>query len=147
MPPADATPELVGLDHVQLGMPAGQEDAARRFYGEVLGLAEVPKPPALAVRGGCWFVDRAGVTHVHLGAERDFRPATRAHPAFVVRRLHSLRARLISNGSEVTDDDAIPGVRRFYASDPFGNRLEFVAEPDRGFTQPTGSPSAERPKA
>lgn len=128
--------ELVGIDHVQLAMPAGAEDEARRFYGEVLGLVEVPKPPALAARGGCWFSDDAGAVHVHLGVEPQFRPATRAHPGFVVRGLDDLRARLIVSGVDVKDDDAVPGVRRFYAADPFGNRIEFIAEADRGFTSP-----------
>ena len=125
-----------GIDHVQLAMPVGQEGAARRFYGELLGLVEVDKPPRLAARGGCWFVDRAGAIHLHLGVDPDFRPAAKAHPAFVVRDLELLRRRLEEAGREVVEDDAIAGVRRFYTADPFGNRLEFVAEDDRGFTAP-----------
>ena len=77
----------VGIDHVQLAMPAGQEDVARRFYTGVLGIPEVPKPPVLAARGGCWF--EAGAVRVHLGVEDDFRPARKAHPALVVADLRS----------------------------------------------------------
>lgn len=128
--------DFAGIDHVQLAMPVGQEGKARRFYGELLGLVEVDKPPRLSARGGCWFVDRAGAIHIHLGVDPDFRPATKAHPAFVVRDLEPLRRRLEPAGGEVVEDDAIAGVRRFYAADPFGNRLEFVAESDRGFTAP-----------
>lgn len=125
-----------GIDHVQLAMPAGGEGEARRFYGTLLGLVEVDKPPRLAARGGCWFVDRASAIHIHLGVDADFRPATKAHPAFVVWGLDLLRRLVEQAGGEAVEDDAIPGVRRFYTADPFGNRLEFVSEDDRGFTAP-----------
>ena len=115
-------------------MPAGREDEARRFYGDALGLREVPKPAELADRGGCWFISAGGAVHVHLGVDPDFRPAGKAHPALVVGNLDGVRRRLIAAGAAITDDDSI-GVRRFYASDPFGNRIEFVAERDRGFTE------------
>lgn len=104
------------IDHVQLAAPPGCEDEARAFYGGVLGLREVPKPPALAARGGVWFES------VHIGVEEGFRPARKAHPAFVVDDLDALAERI----GDVQWDDAIPGVRRFYATDPWGNRLEFV---------------------
>lgn len=114
-------------------MPAGGEHAARRFYAGVLGLAEVPKPPGLAGRGGCWFATLDGGVAVHLGVEDDFRPARKAHPAFVVAELDALRVRLAEAGIEIGEDDSID-VDRFYTADPFGNRIEFVAEADRGFT-------------
>ena len=114
---------ITGIDHVQLAAPPGCEDAARAFYGGLLGLAELPKPPALAARGGCWF--RAGDLEVHIGVEEDFRPARKAHPGFVVADLAALRSRLAEHGIDVRDDDALPGALRFYADDPFGNRLEF----------------------
>ena len=104
------------LDHVQLAAPPGCEAEARRFFGEVLGLREVEKPPALAARGGVWF------EQLHVGVEDPFAPARKAHPAFVVDDLDALAARI----GEVQWDEAIPGVPRFYAHDPFGNRLEFV---------------------
>jgi catechol 2,3-dioxygenase-like lactoylglutathione lyase family enzyme len=126
--------EVVGLDHVQLAMPAGGEGTARAFYGGLLGLREVPKPAALAVRGGCWFVGR-GVA-LHLGVEADFRPASKAHPALLVDDLLGLRGALEAAGVSVVDDDAAIGVRRFHAFDPFGNRLELVDAADGGFTDP-----------
>lgn len=104
------------IDHVQVAAPPNCEEKARAFYGGVLGLREVEKPEALRARGGVWF------EHLHVGVEEDFRPARKAHPAFVVEDLDALAARI----GEVEWDDAVPGVWRFYANDPFGNRLEFV---------------------
>lgn len=127
---------LVGIDHVQLAMPPGREDDARRFYEEVLDLYEVAKPVGLADRGGCWFFSTLGSVHVHLGVETDFRPATKAHPAFVVQDLEIARQRLADAGADVIDDDSIRGVHRLYTADPFGNRIELVAASDRGFTSP-----------
>ena len=113
------------LQHVQLAIPRGSEDACREFYVGILGLTEVPKPPALAVRGGMWL--RTGGVEIHLGVEDDFRPAKKAHPAFVVTDFDGLVERLTSRGIEIRWDDAIPGTRRFHASDNVGNRLEFIA--------------------
>ncbi len=127
-----AAARISGLDHVQLSMPPGGEDAARTFYGTLLGLAEVPKPPALAVRGGCWFVGSA--VAIHLGVDADFRPARKAHLALIVDDLEALRAALDAAGANTVDDDAPFGVRRFYSFDPFGNRLELVDARDAGFT-------------
>ena len=124
--------EIVGLDHVQLAIPAGTEGEARRFYGSLLGLTEVPKPAALDGRGGCWFVG-PGVA-LHLGVEADFRPARKAHVALLVEDLDRLRSTLSAAGVPTSDEDAPIGVRRFYASDPFGNRLELVDRRDAGFT-------------
>jgi catechol 2,3-dioxygenase-like lactoylglutathione lyase family enzyme len=137
MPTGAADPlrtTIVALDHVQLAMPAGGEDEARHFYADVLGLLEVPKPPALADRGGCWFTSPDRTVHVHLGVEHDFRPATKAHPAFLVHDLETARRRLTEAGADVSDDTSMPDVHRFYASDPFGNRIEFVDAGDGGFT-------------
>ena len=133
----------MGIDHVQLTMPAGGEDAARAFYGGLLGLREVPKPGPLAGRGGCWFVGAArGATagdgpsfSLHLGAEADFRPARKAHVALLVEDLDGLRATLDAAGTPTIDDDAPIGVSRFYAHDPFGNRLELVDRRDAGFSE------------
>ncbi|WTY09687.1 VOC family protein [Streptomyces canus] len=105
-------------------MPPGQEDTARTFYARVLGLAEVRKPSALALRGGVWF--HTNGVELHLGAELDFRPARKAHPAFAVDRLESLAAHLAVHGVPPRWDGDYPGHRRFYADDPFGNRLEFL---------------------
>ena len=116
--------ELVGLHHVQLAMPVGGEDAARRFYGTALGMTEHPKPAVLAVRGGCWF--RGTGVELHLGVEPEFVPARKAHPAVLVRGLDELAARLAENEVSIRWDDDFPGHRRFYVDDPFGNRLELL---------------------
>lgn len=115
-----------GLDHVQLAAPEGCEAEARRFFNGLLGLAEIPKPELLQKRGGVWF--QCGIHQVHIGVQRDFVPATKAHPAFHVQHLNELREHLLQNNIQVTDDEARAdeGVRRFYINDPFGNRLEFL---------------------
>ncbi|MFG2264963.1 VOC family protein [Streptomyces sp. NPDC048720] len=115
---------LVALDHVQLAIPPGSEDTARAYYVDVLGMTEIPKPPVLAARGGCWF--RAGPVHLHLGAETDFRPARQAHPGLRVTDIEACAARLTAHGAPVTWDDDLPGHRRFFSEDPAGNRLEFL---------------------
>lgn len=113
-----------GLHHVQLAVPPGSEDLCRSFWGDVLGMGELEKPPVLAARGGCWF--RGGGLEVHLGVEQDFSPARKAHPGILVRSLRDLAERLEASGHEVTWDDAFPGHDRFYAYDKVGNRLEFL---------------------
>jgi catechol 2,3-dioxygenase-like lactoylglutathione lyase family enzyme len=113
---------VTGIDHVQVAAPPGCEAEARAFYGELLGLEELPKPEPLAARGGCWF--RAGAQELHVGVEDTFAPARKAHPGLVVDDLDALAERLRAEGIEVADDDSIPGVRRAHTADPFGNRLE-----------------------
>jgi catechol 2,3-dioxygenase-like lactoylglutathione lyase family enzyme len=112
------------LNHVQLAMPPGQEEAARRFYAGLLGIPEVEKPVHLAKRGGCWF--ERGSLKVHLGVEHDFRPARKAHPAFTVTGLDLLARRLSEAGFEVTEDEPLIGYSRRYVADPFGNRIELM---------------------
>ncbi|MFF8691742.1 VOC family protein [Streptomyces sp. NPDC015144] len=119
---------IAALDHVQLAAPPGSEDALRAYYAEVLGMTEIPKPPALAARGGCWF--RAGPVQLHLGIEPDFRPARKAHPGLRVTDIEAFAARLAAHGADVHWDDHLPGHRRFYAEDPVGNRLEFLEPVD-----------------
>ena len=116
------------LHHVQLAIPPGGEDACRAFWGGVLGMAELQKPPVLAARGGCWF--RGGGLEVHLGVEEPFAPARKAHPGILVEDLDGLAATLDDAGTAVTWDGEFPGHRRFYAADPFGNRLEFLEPSD-----------------
>jgi catechol 2,3-dioxygenase-like lactoylglutathione lyase family enzyme len=115
---------MYALHHVQLAMPAGEEDTARAFYGDVLGLREVEKPAELAKRGGAWF--RGGDLEVHLGVEEPFRPARKAHPGILVDDLDAVQQRFAAAGIEVRADGLFPGYRRFYADDCFGNRLEFL---------------------
>jgi catechol 2,3-dioxygenase-like lactoylglutathione lyase family enzyme len=114
---------VVGIDHVQLAMPAGREDDARAFYSRLLGIPETPKPPELASRGGAWFEN--GRVKIHLGVEADFRPARKAHPALRVRGLRALVERLRQAAVEVIEEP-MPGHDRVYVSDPFGNRLELI---------------------
>ena len=115
---------LIGIHHVQLAMPDGEDDVAVHFYGEVLGLQRVPKPDELSPRGGVWF--RSGTLEVHLGVEEGFQPAVKAHPAFLVAGLAALRERIESNGYKVSDTVPISGFERIYVRDPFGNRLELI---------------------
>jgi len=118
---------LSAIDHVQLAAPPGSEDLLRTYYAGALGMTEIPKPPVLAARGGCWF--QAGAVQLHLGIEKDFRPAKKAHPGLRVTGIDAYAARLTARGASVTWDDNLPGHRRFYSEDPVGNRLEFL-EPD-----------------
>ncbi|UYZ11872.1 VOC family protein [Brevibacillus sp. WF146] len=118
----------IGLDHVQVAKPAGCEEEARRFFRDVLGMPEVPKPEALRRRGGVWF--QCGSQTVHVGVEASFAPAKKAHPAFLTSDLEALRQRLEAAGVTVREGDEIPGVKRFFADDPFGNRLEFMERID-----------------
>jgi catechol 2,3-dioxygenase-like lactoylglutathione lyase family enzyme len=113
-----------GLHHAQLAMPRGEEEAARAFYAGVLGMTEVEKPPVLAARGGAWF--RAGGLELHLGVEEGFGPARKAHPGVLVADLDEVVRRLGAGGQDLTWDADLPGFRRVYAHDPFGNRLEFL---------------------
>jgi catechol 2,3-dioxygenase-like lactoylglutathione lyase family enzyme len=116
--------EILGLDHVQLAMPAGQEAAARAFYCRVLGLLEESKPANLAPRGGVWF--SGGTLRLHLGVDPDFRAARKAHPAILVRGLAELAARCRAAGFSPVTDEPLAGFDRIYVFDPFGNRIELL---------------------
>lgn len=112
---------------MQIAAPPGCEAEARHFYGDLLGLEELAKPPVLAARGGAWF--RAGPHQLHVGVEEGFSPARKAHPALRVASadLDDLAARLTEAGAPVRWDELLPGERRFYTEDPWGNRLELLA--------------------
>ena len=114
---------ILGIEHVQLAMPAGGEAEAREFYRGLLGMTEVRKPAALAQRGGAWF--ESGSAKIHLGVEIDFRPARKAHPALLVSGLRALVERLRAAGVAVVEDP-IDGFLRVYVDDPFGNRVELM---------------------
>jgi catechol 2,3-dioxygenase-like lactoylglutathione lyase family enzyme len=115
---------VVRLDHVQLAMPAGREAEAIAFYEGILGITRVPKPDHLATRGGCWFED--GDLKVHLGVDADFRPATKAHPAFIVDDVRTIAGAVTAAGFAVTDDEPLDRYDRVYVTDPFGNRIELM---------------------
>lgn len=126
--------EIVGIDHVRLLMPTGGEAAARRFYGEVLGLREVARPAELSTRGGCWFVG-AGGTALHLGVDQRFIAAHKAHPGLIVVDLDAARRALTSARARIIEDDSGLDVRRCYTEDPFGNRIELIEAGDAGFSE------------
>jgi catechol 2,3-dioxygenase-like lactoylglutathione lyase family enzyme len=133
--------QILGLDHVQLAMPRGAEDAARQFYAGILGLTELEKPANLAKRGGVWFA-LGEQQQLHLGVEDEFRPARKAHPAILVRGLDELREKLSASGFSPAEDEPLVGYRRFYVGDPFGNRLEFL-EKAAGGSVGTGRKKAQ----
>lgn len=120
----DMNSRVARIDHIQIAAPAGCEPAAKEFYGAILGMKEIEKPPVLRARGGCWF--ECGSQQLHIGVERNFQPAKKAHPAFAVFHLDELRETLKARGVSVVEDDNLPASRRFYAEDPWGNRIEFV---------------------
>lgn len=116
---------LLSIDHIQIAMPAGKEAAARAFYAGLLGCAEIPKPASLAGRGGAWF--QSGSIQLHLGVETEFRPARKAHPAFLVPDLESLIAKIREAGYETdTTQPPLEGYKRAHIFDPFGNRIELM---------------------
>ncbi len=117
--------KIISIDHVQIAMPAGGEEKARAFFINLLGFHEIPKPPKLAKRGGAWF--EAGTVQLHLGVEADFRPARKAHPAFIVDDLDGLIAKIQFAGFETdTTQPPLDGYKRAHIFDPFGNRIELM---------------------
>jgi catechol 2,3-dioxygenase-like lactoylglutathione lyase family enzyme len=117
---------ITALDHVQVAMPVGAEDIARAFYGELLGLTEIPKPANLALRGGVWF--QVGAVQLHMGADPVFQAARKAHPALVAGDLPALSAHLEAGGVAVNPEETVDGRARATISDPFGNRVELIAQ-------------------
>lgn len=116
---------ITALDHVQLAAPPGSEDACRAYYRDTLGMTEIPKPPAIATRGGVWF--QAGTAQLHIGSEEHFTtPARKAHPALRITDIRAYAERVAARGAEVTWDESLPGLLRFYSQDPFGNSIEFL---------------------
>jgi len=115
---------LHAIDHVLLAMPPGREAEARAFYQGLLGMPEVGKPANLEVRGGCWFAN--GSVTIHLGVEKEFRPARKAHPAFLVKDVRAIAAKLSAAGCNITDDEPLAGYDRVFVFDPFGNRIELM---------------------
>ncbi len=123
---------ILTIDHIQIAMPAGREDDARKFYGDLLKLRELEKPEALKARGGVWFGLLDG-RQVHLGVEQDFTPNKKAHPCFVVDDGYEALVHLLENsGYSVQHDSLNPPIRRFYTHDPFGNRVEFADRMSHG---------------
>lgn len=119
--------DLMQLDHIQLAIPEGEEDRARAYWAELLGLVEIEKPEALKSRGGLWF--KLTGAELHLGVARPFHPARKAHPCFRVGELEALQAKLAEAGYTVQPDATIAGRNRFFTEDPFGNRIAFMDMP------------------
>lgn len=117
---------LTRIDHIQLAMPHDKEAQADAFYCYVLGLEKVEKPEALRKNGGVWFGSEA--IQIHLGVDPDFKPARKAHPAFRVVDIDALATKLLAANFPVKWDNRLPNTRRFYCDDPYGNRIEFMAE-------------------
>jgi catechol 2,3-dioxygenase-like lactoylglutathione lyase family enzyme len=115
---------LPAIHHVQVAMPAGREHDARAFYSDLLGFREIPKPANLVQRGGCWF--ETGNLQLHLGVDKNFSPATKAHVAYQVTDIEKMRARFEAAGVTIVEDEPLPGYDRFYVADPFGNRVEIL---------------------
>lgn len=117
-------PHIAGIDHVQVAIPPGADDAARAFYGGVLGLPEIPKPAPLNASGGAWFV--TGSTQLHIGGQAGFLPAKKAHPAFLVEDFEAYCTLLRERGVAVREEVPVYGRRRAGIEDPFGNRIELI---------------------
>ena len=121
---SEAAPEILGLNHMQLEAPVGCEAAARAFFGDLLGLAEIEKPPNLRGRGGIWFA--CGAQQMHIGVVQQFEPRRKGHPALEVHDLDGWRVRLAAAGILIIEDEPLPGWRRCYIADPWGNRIELM---------------------
>ena len=121
---AEETCSVVGLNHLQIEAPAGCEQAARAFFGDLLGLPEIAKPATLQGRGGVWFA--CGAQQIHIGVVARFEPRRKGHPALEVRGLDAWRARLAAANVPITEDEPLPGWNRFYIADPWGNRVELL---------------------
>ncbi|GHB40505.1 glyoxalase [Pseudovibrio japonicus] len=115
---------IIALDHIQMTIPAGEEEAARAFFIGLLGFTEVEKPASLQGRGGVWFT--AGTVNLHVGVEDPFTPNKKAHPAFLLDDLDETVARLEAAGAVLKDDKPLPGYLRKFTEDPFGNRIELM---------------------
>ncbi len=115
---------ILDLHHVQLAMPEGGEASARHFYADILGLRETEKPLQLQSRGGVWF--EQGQIRIHLGVEKPFAAARKAHPAFRVASLEETILLLLAKDIEIRRDVDLPDMKRVYIDDPFGNRIELL---------------------
>lgn len=133
---------VVGLDHVQLAMPFGGEDLARRFYVGILGLTEVPVPAELSPIGAVWF--EAPGTVVHCSPELSFKPPDKAHPGFVVSDLSAVEEKLKAYGAPIKTGAPSKVMRRIYTADPFGNVVELIQD-GQGFAQRSAIASSHKP--
>ena len=118
---------IIGLHHVQITIPNGEEEKAKHFYCQVLGLKELEKPDSLKGRGGFWL--QVGNKEVHVGTEDGYdRLTTKAHIAYQVENIGEWKKTLIEHHIEIFDSFPIPHFERFEFRDPFGNRVELIQE-------------------
>jgi catechol 2,3-dioxygenase-like lactoylglutathione lyase family enzyme len=116
---------ITGYHHTQISAPSGSAEEVRRFYGQVLGLAEAPVPPSLQGHGLIWF--KVGNRTLHVAVEDGVnRLGTRAHLAYEVDDIAACRRHLAGQGIKLIDQPKIVGFDRFHLHDPFGNRLEII---------------------
>ena len=111
------------LDHVQVCIPSGEEEKARQFYGDILGLEEIEKPDPLKRDGGMWY--KIADIQLHISIEEPHTTSKR-HPAFEVEDLEGIRSYLPQHGVRIREEVGVPGVERLSFFDPFGNRIEFA---------------------
>lgn len=111
------------LGHIQICIPTGKENEARKFYTGIIGLKEISKPQALIPNGGLWY--QAGDIQLHIGTEQEINRSKR-HPAFEITGLDKAKEYLINNGVKIKEETQIPGCKRFSFFDPFGNRIELL---------------------
>jgi catechol 2,3-dioxygenase-like lactoylglutathione lyase family enzyme len=113
------------LQHVSIPMPPDGHDAARAFYGGLLGLEERDVPPKLDGSELIWF--RVGAElELHLFDSDESVPRSQHFCLRLVEGLDELRARLEAAGVEVRGTQEIVGRPRFMCRDPFGNRVELT---------------------
>ncbi len=116
---------ILQLHHAQVTIPKGEEEKARKFYCDFLGLNEIVKPESLQGHGGFWL--ELGEMQIHIGTEKDFdRTKTKAHLAYLVEDLDNWRKKLEAGNISVKEGISIPNFIRFEFRDPFGNRVEFL---------------------
>ena len=111
------------LDHIQICIPKGKEDEARKFYAGIIGLKEIPKPIELIPNGGLWF--EIADIQLHIGTEDEISKSKR-HPAFEIENLNDIKEYLEDMKVIIKDETQIPGIERFSFTDPFGNRIELL---------------------
>lgn len=113
-----------GLQHVSSPIPDGGQDGVRRFYRELLGLAELPVPTTLDSRKLVWFKAGDGLElHFFPGEQA---PSSERHFCLEVDDLEATRRALEAAGLEPYDTTPIPNRPRFFCRDPFDNLIEFT---------------------
>jgi catechol 2,3-dioxygenase-like lactoylglutathione lyase family enzyme len=115
---------MARIQHVSIPRPPGSHEQTRAFYGEMLGLEEVPVPASLAHLDLVWF--RAGDVELHCFTENPVQDPSGRHFCLEVDDLEGVRGRLLSAGYKPWEVTPIPGRPRFFCRDPFNNIVEFT---------------------